>query len=92
MTVVKGYFQHVRPGVNGPMMIKVPCRECRRWHTHGDGQISEKRTPVGDLTHRSGHCYDRNAYPDGYWIEIQPEPYRSKWSTPRGMISAAYPD
>jgi hypothetical protein len=87
---VRGYFQPVKDRLNNVMLIRVACEPCNRWHAHGDGSLDEDRTPVGELTHRSSHCVDPQNYPNGYWIEIQPDPYDPRWSAPRGKISTAY--
>jgi hypothetical protein len=86
MTIVRGYLQ---PGRN-IVSIRIPCPDCKTWHSHGDGSLADKRTPVGDLTHRVGHCYDKDRFPGGYYIQIQPERFQKQWETGRGRISKTY--
>lgn len=49
-----GFIEERTEGVAGPraMLLRVWCRWCVRWHTHG-----YTGTKVGDTTDRAPHCY-----------------------------------
>lgn len=46
--------------------LRVWCRWCCHWHTHG------VTVPVGETTHRVAHCHatDSPFQDTGYWIEV----------------------
>ena len=61
--------------------LMIPC-PCGRWHTHG---AAEDEIP-GVTTDRVPHCHT-HWYGD---VTIQSEPFRARWKTRSGHLSAAY--
>jgi len=62
--------------------LRVICPNCGRWHSHG----ADKGLAPGDTTHRAAHC--RVPAP-GYYITVQPEPYKRDWATTGDRFSRA---
>lgn len=84
--VLPGFIEKRTEGVAGPpaMLLRVWCRWCCRWHTHG-----YTGTPVGNTTDRTSHCYaPDSAYKTGYDIRVSGTPFTEVCKTMRAATAA----
>jgi hypothetical protein len=85
-----GFIEERTEGVAGPpaMLLRVWCRWCCRWHTHG-----YTGTKVGDTTLNvggGGHCLAPDSpYKDaGYTIRVSGTPFSAVRKTVRSATAA----
>lgn len=83
--LLDGFIERRTKGVAGPpaMLLRVWCRWCCRWHTHGlaDGK-------PGQITHRSAHCTARDGSYSSYYIRITSTPFGRARKTIRQASTA----